>query len=323
VTQKKTCLILTNGRVGTVKPCRALAEALKLESIEVTLKPKFPWLYLPAKLWFFGRYAYKSIDLNDLLKNSPNYIITSGRSTVYAGMYLKNFAQIRNKPMKSIHIMDPKVDPKNFDAVICPDHDQLSGPNVIKCLGTLHNLSDEALNAYEPQLKFPPVPESVEILGVFLGGPSKHFVFDQLVINTIMKYLLKLSENHQLLISPSRRTPQTLIDQLSNQLDDKHYIWTGEGPNPYLDILKQSDKLFVTADSVSMMSEFASLSKPLFIYDLPSKKSSNKLSSLINQLVKHHYAKLYEGKPILETYSKKTLNSMTNLVDPLLNLLGK
>ena len=314
---------MTNGRVGTVKPCRALAEALKLESIELTLKPKFPWCYLPANLWFLGRCAYKSMDLNNLITKPVDYIITSGRSAVYAGMHLKNLAQSIGKPVKTIHIMDPKVDPKNFDIVICPDHDQLLGSNVIKCLGTLHSLSDEILDAYKPQIKFPTAPEKVEILGVFLGGPSKHFVFDQTVIDKIIKDILKFSKNYQLLISPSRRTPQALIDLLSNKLGDKHYIWTGEGPNPYLDILKKSDKLLVTADSVSMLSEFTSLSIPLYIYDLPSKKSRNKLRFLINQLVENHYAKLYKGEPIFESYSKKTLNTMSKIVGSIQQLIGK
>ena len=39
--------------------------------------------------------------------------------------------------------MDPKVNLNNFDCIICPEHDNLEGENVIKTKGAIHYLTND------------------------------------------------------------------------------------------------------------------------------------------------------------------------------------
>ena len=48
-----------------------------------------------------------------------------------------------------------------------------------------------------------------------------------------------------------------------------HYLWDGEGENPYFGLLGLADFLVVTCDSVNMVSEAASTGKPVYVADLP------------------------------------------------------
>ena len=51
----------------------------------------------------------------------------------------------------TVQILDPRIDPTLFDAVVAPRHDGLEGPNVIRTLGALiqqhPERTPEALNA--------------------------------------------------------------------------------------------------------------------------------------------------------------------------------
>ena len=47
------------------------------------------------------------------------------------------------KDVFTIHIQDPKVNLNNFDCIICPEHDNLEGENVIKTKGAIHYLTND------------------------------------------------------------------------------------------------------------------------------------------------------------------------------------
>ena len=46
----------------------------------------------------------------------------------------------------NIHIQDPKVSLDNFDFVVIPEHDGVSGKNVITSKGAIHYLRNEELD---------------------------------------------------------------------------------------------------------------------------------------------------------------------------------
>ena len=76
----------------------------------------------------------------------------------------------------------------------------------------------------------------------------------------------------QLVVLISRRTPLKAIKILQSSFL-KHYehfqIITSSEHNPYPDILKITDYIVVTSDSVNMISEIATTPIPVFIYKFP------------------------------------------------------
>ena len=53
----------------------------------------------------------------------------------------------------TIHIQDPKVSPNQFDLIICPEHDNLKGENIIKTVGAIHYLSIKEIDREKNYLK--------------------------------------------------------------------------------------------------------------------------------------------------------------------------
>ncbi len=74
-------------------------------------------------------------------------------------------------------------------------------------------------------------------------------------------------------VTTSRRTPPALVTALQAGLPDSAvlHVWSAEGErNPYLALLGSADGFVVTADSISMIVEVASLGRPLAIFPLPT-----------------------------------------------------
>ena len=71
----------------------------------------------------------------------PDILVSCGRKSVYFSLYCKKkFNGIIN-----IHIQNPKVSLNNFNYIIAPEHDGISGKNVISSKGALHYLTIEEI----------------------------------------------------------------------------------------------------------------------------------------------------------------------------------
>ena len=46
----------------------------------------------------------------------------------------------------NIHIQDPKVSLNNFDYIVAPEHDRLTGKNVLLTKGAIHYLKKQELD---------------------------------------------------------------------------------------------------------------------------------------------------------------------------------
>src|SRR5690606_33786551 len=71
---------------------------------------------------------------------------------------------LRARGATAVQILDPRIGTRHWDAVIAPEHDGLSGANVITLLGSLHPVDDAWLQrarAGFAQLDHLPGPRSV------------------------------------------------------------------------------------------------------------------------------------------------------------------
>ena len=75
-------------------------------------------------------------------RNEFDIIISCGRKSVIPSIYLKKNSR---KNIINIHIQNPKVSFNNFDYIIAPEHDRISGKNVISSKGALHYLTIEEI----------------------------------------------------------------------------------------------------------------------------------------------------------------------------------
>ncbi len=286
---------LTDGSAGMISQVKGLADALNLNFEQKTIDLKFPWNKLPVGILppskiIFNNYKQISLESNI----PPDIIISCGKRSIYASLYLKKL--LKNKVF-SIHIQNPKINPAHFDLVVAPAHDDLKGKNVLQTDLALNHINKSLLSK-EAELyaaQFSKIEKP--ICAIFLGGQNRNYRFDISVVKVLADQVDKIIKNNdiQLYILFSRRTDQFIIEYLKERFLDQNIIWNGEG-NPYLALMKFSKYLICTADSVSIISESISSTKPVYIFNLPSLKKNNRIEKFITMLLQKNYARLLGEK---------------------------
>ena len=286
---------LTDGSAGMISQVKGLADALNLNFEQKTIDLKFPWNKLPVGILppskiIFNNYRQISLESNI----PPDIIISCGKRSIYASLHLKK--SLKNKVF-SIHIQNPKINPAHFDLVVAPAHDDLKGKNVLQTDLALNHINKRLLSK-EAELytaQFSKIEKP--ICAIFLGGQNRNYRFDISVVKVLADQVDKIIKNNdiQLYILFSRRTDQFIIEYLKERFLNQNIIWNGEG-NPYLALMKFSKYLICTSDSVSIISESISSTKPVYIFKLPSLKKNNRIEKFITMLLQKNYARLLGEK---------------------------
>ena len=89
-------------------------------------------------------------------------------------------------------------------------------------------------------------------MAVLIGGDSKHHRMSPAVQTYLIERLESLHVHGvSLMITVSRRTPDSLVQRLKDRLGEAKRVWlhTGDGSNPYFAFLKHADWILVTEDS--------------------------------------------------------------------------
>ena len=185
----------------------------------------------------------------------------------------------------NIHIQEPKVSLKNFDFVVVPEHDGLIGKNVITSKGAIHYLTNDELNKNENYLK-DKTDVKKKIVCLIIGGPTKHYRYDTEIVDSIFNKIENtfIKNNYQLIVIPSMRTPQTIIDRAQKFFDHNQIIISTVDKKAYLSSLKLSDQIIVTCDSTSMISEAAITGKPIYVAQMPSVKNDQRFKNFFKLL---------------------------------------
>jgi hypothetical protein len=259
---------LTTGETGTRQQARGLASALDPDAEERVVRVNRFWALGPPA--FVGLSPPSVTAVTGRLEPPwPDVLVTCGRRSALVAMAIRR----RNaQPMICVHVQPP-THPEAFDLVVAMPHDGLRGSNVLSVDTTLHAIRPEDLAAAaargEPRFAGLPRPWT----GVLLGGSTYRRGFTHEDAQRLADQLdvLRRDVGGSLLITPSRRTPDAVTAALGARYrgDPTVRIWDGAQPNPYLAILALADRLVVTSDSVSMISEALATTAPVAVFSLP------------------------------------------------------
>ena len=306
-------LLLTEGMHGMISQVEGLAKSLNIDFIHEKIEINNFWKLIPPKFT-----PIKSFVFQNNFDENFDIVISCGRKSVIPSIYLKK--KFKNKIM-NIHIQDPKVSLNNFDFVIVPEHDGLTGSNVLNSKGAIHYLRDDELSQNIDYLK--PYIKKEKIATLIMGGPNKYYNFDEKSIEQIFLriYNIFIKKGFQLIFIPSFRTPQNIIDLAKKYFDKNQLIITEVDKKAYLSALKLSNHIIVTCDSTSMISEAAMTGKPIYVAQMtPVKKNSrfrkffrlfkslNIIKDLENSLETWNYNKLNETDRISGYIKEKLKN---------------
>ena len=285
---KLKALLLTEGMHGMISQVEGLAKALDIDFTHHQVELKQFWKLIPPRFTPKSDISFKKFDLPNF-----NLIISCGRKSVVPSIALKK--RYKNQVF-NIHIQDPKVSLSNFDIVVCPEHDGLSGSNVVKTKGSIHYLTLDEIRKKSGYLKID--KENKKIVAFIIGGPNKYYSFSESDIDKMFNQIktLFMPDRYKLIVIPSYRTPEEIIKKAHNTFSHNHLVIKKIDKKAYLSSLDLADIIVVTCDSTSMISEAAITSKPIYIANMKAKRN--------NYRFQNFYSKFKEMKIIrdLDTY---------------------
>ncbi|WP_246116930.1 mitochondrial fission ELM1 family protein [Denitrobaculum tricleocarpae] len=311
---RATCWAMSEGHAGMEVPAVALARALGLEPEIKRVKIRKPWRWIPPR-FLPAPLSYAGPDGDVLAPPWPDVIITCGRQAVApAAEIRRRSAGLAGAKTFAIHIQNPRVPFGWFDVVVAPEHDQISGPNVITGRGSINGITPERLaqaaEEFAPRYAALPRP----LIGVIIGGANRVYKMDAPVVERLTAQLAALARDKGagLAVTTSRRTGAANEAILRAGLADTAAdIWDGTGANPYFGILALADNLLVTGDSVNMVSEAATTGKPVQVIELAG--GSAKFKRFHDSLRRDGITRPFTGE--LESWSYPPLSETARIAE--------
>ena len=264
---------LSDGHAGNVRQAAALAAALGDHAVHAwTVIPRAPWRWLAPRTLVGAEFSFDRA-FRHALATPPAIAIGCGRQAALATRLL------REHGARAVQILDPRIDPRHWDLVIAPAHDELRGDNVIPMLGSLHPVDDAWLaQAREDFSVLAQLPQPRTTL--LLGGPSRHAGMDDATLAAHFKRLETVlrRDGGSLLVTTSRRTPESwraLVRQHFASIPGMRWFGAkhagnpagSDDDNPYAGLLAWADRIVCTPDSVNMLSEACATRVPVFGID--------------------------------------------------------
>ena len=269
-------ILLTQGMHGMISQVEGLAKALDIDFTHHKVELNHFWKLIPPNLSPISQSVFKKINHDDF-----DVIISCGRKSVIPSIHLKNIA---NKKVFNIHIQDPKVNFNHFDFIVAPEHDAIEGQNVISTKGAIHYLTESEINENKDYLNSFIKKDERKIWALIMGGPTKYYEYSRENIKAIFENLNNLNKqnNFQLVVIPSMRTPKNIIQYAKDYFGQNHTVIETIDKKAYLSALAISEKIVVTCDSSSMISEAALTGKPIYVANISPKKNDKRFQRFRN-----------------------------------------
>ena len=269
-------ILLTQGMHGMISQVEGLAKALDIDFVHHTVELNNFWKVIPPKLTPVSQNVFKKINTEDF-----DIIISCGRKSVIPSIHLKN---ISNKKVFNIHIQDPKVNLSHFDFIVAPEHDSINGENVISTKGAIHYLTENEINKNKDYLNSFIKKDERKVWALVIGGPTKYYEYSKENIKGIFENLNNVNKktNFQLVVVPSMRTPKNIIQYTKEYFGENHTVIETVDKRAYLSALAISEKIVVTCDSSSMISEAALTGKPIYVANISPKKNDKRFKKFRN-----------------------------------------
>ncbi|WP_078084533.1 ELM1/GtrOC1 family putative glycosyltransferase [Microbulbifer mangrovi] len=171
---------------------------------------------------------------------------------------------------RAVVLMRPSLPLHWFDFALIPEHDRpVPLPNVLVTRGALTL----------------PMADANPVAGrglILLGGPSKHFAWDNGSLGRDIEALATTPVRWTL--ADSRRTPEFALEQLARP-GFSVCSWSECEPGWLETQIATCEQIWVTRDSISMVFEALQGRAQVGILDLPSRRPRNKVRAAVQRLI--------------------------------------
>lgn len=266
----KAWALVDEGNPVLETQCLGLTEAMELPAQFYRVSLSRAWHFIPS---FFTPNLLAKVQTSPKPLRSPwpLFLICGGRTAVKIGGHLKrNYGAFLVSLAPSLSFSCDKI-------VVESDRvDQKK--RKIMTFGPLHRIQPETLllarqNHYR-KIDHLPKPR----IGVFLKENEP--------LLPLLDHLISLYKKtpFSLMIHCESLTKETQQKIESKLTDIPHFLWNGQGENPYLGFLSHSDAIIISNSSSLKIAEATSTGKPIFIYPVSS------INSYVRTLLQKGYA---------------------------------
>ena len=262
-----------DSKTGHLKQVQALLDQLKKE-IEISI----------ITINVTNQESFSKIFANQDQFDGQTIFIGAGHEVyskiLQAKKYLKKTI---SKDSFSIAVLRPSYKLSSFDLIIAPEHDfrkRRIPENVIPFQGSLSATSQI------------PIDENMAIIAI--GGPSKHYKFDQEILIRQLLYILSVHPKHKFKIFNSRRTPEALNlkvpDEINKHPNAKFIDLNSSESDSFQTSLNESELKFVTPDSSNLVFEALSAKGQTYLIQIENPRyrrifGTRKIRESMNELV--------------------------------------
>ncbi len=313
----KKCWVLSDGTVGMEKQSLALAEGVGLPVTLKRVSIRQPWRSLSGWAWL-APFRAVGPGGDPIAAPWPDLLVSTGGRVV---ALCAGIRRLSGGTTCAVQIQNPRIRLAAFDLVVAPRHARLSGPNVLETPGPLHAVTASALR--DARTRFVSIAAELPTprVTVLLGGDSRRHRFTTEAADRLGHGLAKLgADGAGLLITASRRTPHQALNAIKRNIaGTAHYLWDGQGDNPYLGLLGLADALVVTNDSVNMLSEAAATGKPVHVFALAG--GSARFDRFLEHMREMGITRPFTGR--LESWAYTPPDDTERAVDAVRQLLAR
>ena len=197
----------------------------------------------------------------------------------------------------------------DYDLVVGPPHDELSGPHVLTILGVPHRLRPETIGKLAPT-----VPNEDKKIAFLMGGNTRYCAgftpdYAQRLGIRVSQLANNLGANNlgaKIIVTNSRRTPEESLATFRKEIahsEEAFIDWRDSDPTTYFNLLAEADLIICTGDSLSMCCEAAISGKTLLVTtDTEAMESYH--TKTIQRLINAGYALEFQGD--IETWPQPT-----------------
>jgi hypothetical protein len=283
-------LILSDGKPGhfnqSIALCRHLGISFDIQEVEIKSDPHRVLTHL---LDLFGIYSTIPFKLNEPL-STFDIVVSTGSRTYYANKVIA-----RKAGAKSVAILAPRGYRWNFDCLLVPEYDSPHAcPNVISVPVNLTYWDVTVVKQQINEFKKRHTMSNKPAWGIIVGGDSKAGRMDPIQFARQINTILELDHQGEIWVTTSRRTPTNVESDLRHLDLDYLHLYSEDHYNPIPAFIHLCEKIFVTGDSTSMLSECVTGggAKVSVIENTCGKKHKSLISMLKNKNILNNAAKI-------------------------------
>jgi mitochondrial fission protein ELM1 len=273
-------LVLNDSRAGHLNQCLAFAKLLNAEYTVANVR--YPKRFLKALSYLFDKMGIYSDALFECTvpEGVFDVVVAAGSTSAYPLKVLS-----RKLGAKSVSMMLPRGYRYDYDVIFAQEHDTPpSAVNIIPIAANFSFISPAGLfRASSPSI------------GIVIGGDNSVFHLQIDRLETQLRAIIDAFEGYFFAVTTSPRTSKEVEALLERFTFGYQVIYSCNPVNPIPDFLDQCERVFITQDSTSMISEAVSYGNA-YIEVLPLEgKGDNKFSRLVGRLEEEGYLHVYDG----------------------------